>query len=62
MGQKYSPGTTIRSNKYLDIDGQLLSGQQILEIPISNRSLPNIQTFITFAQNNYNIKIRFRFE
>ncbi len=60
MGQKYSPGTTIRSNKYPDIDGQTLRGQQYLEIPASNQSLPNIQDYINHAWNNYGIRIRFR--
>ncbi len=60
MHQKYAAGTVIRSNKYPGIDGQVLQGQQILEIPLSNRSLSDIQTFVNFALNNYNIKIRFR--
>lgn len=60
MRQKYPVGTQIRSNKYPDIDGQFLLGKQILEIPAKNQSLPNIQTFINFAKNNYDITIRFR--
>jgi hypothetical protein len=60
--QKYSPGTTIRSNKYPEIDGQMLQGQQILEIPASNQNLSNIQDYIDYAKNNYNIDIRFRME
>ena len=46
MGQKYTPGTTIRSNKYPDIDGQTLRGQQIIEIPASNESLSNIKILL----------------
>ena len=60
MGQKYAPGTTIRSNKYPEIDGQVLQGQQILEIPASNQLLSNIQEYIDFARDNYNIILRFR--
>ncbi|WP_111307778.1 hypothetical protein [Confluentibacter sediminis] len=60
MRQKYPTGTQIRSNKYPEIDGQFLLGKQILEIPASNQSLSNIQTFIDFAKNNYHITIRFR--
>jgi len=60
MHQKYASGTVIRSNKYPDIDGLILHGQQILEIPASNQSLSNIQDFIDFARDNYDIEIRFR--
>ncbi|TJY37938.1 hypothetical protein [Pontimicrobium aquaticum] len=60
MHQKYAPGTVIRSNKYSDLDGLILHGQQILEIPASNQSLSNIQDFIDFARDNYDIEIRFR--
>lgn len=60
MQQKYPAGTQIRSNKYPELDGKFLQGQQILEIPVSNQSVPNFQMFYNFAKNNYNIKIRFR--
>ena len=60
MHQKYPAGTQIRSNKFPEIDGQFLLGKQILEIPTSNQNLSNIQTFIDFAKNNYDITIRFR--
>ncbi|WP_347921814.1 hypothetical protein [Pontimicrobium sp. SW4] len=60
MNQKYAPGTVIRSNKYSNLDGLILHGQQILEIPDSNQSLSNIQDFIDFARDNYDIEIRFR--
>ncbi len=60
MHQKYPAGTQIRFNKYPEIDGKFLLGKQILEIPSSNQALSNIQAFIDFAKNNYNITIRFR--
>ncbi len=58
---KYKVGTKIRSNKYLkELDGKLLEGTYILEIPLSNKSLTNIQTFIDYAWKHYKVKIRFR--
>ncbi len=61
FSQKYSVGTRIRSNKYLDeLDGKLLEGTYILEIPSSNQTLSNIQSFIYHAWDNYRVKIRFR--
>ncbi|CAL2107144.1 conserved exported hypothetical protein [Tenacibaculum sp. 190524A02b] len=61
FSQKYKVGTKIRSNKYLeDLDGKLLDGTYILEIPDSNQSLSNIQNFIDYAWENYSVKIRFR--
>jgi len=62
MKAKYAPGTKIRSNTNPDIDGQLLQGKQILEIPDSNRGLSNIQDYIDLAKNKYDIEIRFRAE
>lgn len=60
MQTKYPTGTTIRSNKYPVLDGQILQGKQILEIPISNQGFSQIQDYIDLAKNNYNIEIRFR--
>jgi len=60
MKQKYASGIKIRTNKYNDIDGQLLQGKQILEIPSSNQNLSNIQEYIDLAKNKYNIEIRFK--
>jgi hypothetical protein len=60
MQTKYSAGTKIRSNKYPDLDGDLLQGKQILEIPSNNQSFSQIQDYIDLAKNKYNIEIRFR--
>lgn len=57
---KYSAGIKIRSNKYPDLDGDLLQGKQILEIPSSNQSFSQIQEYIDLAKNKYNIEIRYR--
>jgi hypothetical protein len=61
MQYKYKPGTKIRSNKYPEIDGQLLTGKQILEIPDSNLNFSQLQDYIDLA-NRYGIEIRFRSE
>ncbi|CAM1371841.1 hypothetical protein TPENAI_61242 [Tenacibaculum litopenaei] len=59
--KKYKVGTKIRSNKYLkELDGKLLEGTYVLEIPDSNQNLSNIQTFIDYAWKNHNVKIRFK--
>jgi hypothetical protein len=55
-------GTIIRSNKYPEIDGKILDGKQILEIPSNNRNFGKIQEYIDLAKNKYNIEIRFRDE
>jgi hypothetical protein len=60
MQSKYSAGIKIRSNKYPDLDGDLLQGKQILEIPSSNQSFSQIQDYIDLAKNKYNIELRFR--
>lgn len=60
MKNKYAPGTPIKSTKYkAQLDGKVLAGKQILEIPASNKNLSNIDYFINFAKTNYNITIRF---
>ena len=38
LNTKYPAGTKIRSNKYERIDGTILQGKQILEIPASNKN------------------------
>ena len=60
MQTKYPASTTIRSNKYPVLDGQILQGKQILEIPISNQGFSQIQDYIDLPKNKYNIEIRFR--
>jgi len=59
MKDKYPRGTTIRSNKYPDIDGQPLKGKYYLEIPASNKNLPNIDHYKQIAREN-GITLRFR--
>lgn len=60
---KYSEETRIRSNKYKNqLDGKVLKGRQILEIPESNKSFDIIQEYIDLAKNKYNIEIIFKVE
>jgi len=65
MNDKYPAGMTIRSDKYKKgknkIDGQQLSGKQILEIPDSNLNSPNIDRHKTIAAE-YGIELRFKGE
>ncbi|MDR0469899.1 MAG: hypothetical protein LBH09_08000 [Peptococcaceae bacterium] len=58
---KYPAGTTIRSNKYPDIDGTPLQGDYILEVPSSNANLLNIDYYKQIAEE-YGIRLRFRSE
>lgn len=61
MKQKYAPGTKINSPKYgKELEGKSLQGQQILEIPESNKSFDRIQEYIDLAKNKYDIEIRFK--
>ena len=61
MKNKYSAGIKIRSNKYkTELDGKVLKGRQILEIPESNKNFDKIQEYIDLAKNKYNIEIRFK--
>ena len=61
MKNKYALGTKIRSNKYKkQLDGKILEGKQILEIPESNKNFSQLQEYIDFAKNKYNIEIRLR--
>ncbi|EEM69556.1 MULTISPECIES: T7SS effector LXG polymorphic toxin [Bacillus] len=62
MKDKYAIGTKIRSNKYREIDGQLLKGKHILEIPVSNKNFRKIDEYIKRAKDKYDIEIRFREE
>lgn len=59
MIQKYAPGTIIRSNKYDCIDGQKLSGQMCLEIPAVNKDFDQIDEYMTYAKEKYDIEIIF---
>ena len=59
MIQKYAPGTVIRSNKYDCIDGQKLSGQMCLEIPAVNKDFDQIDEYMTYAKEKYDIEIIF---
>ena len=61
MKNKYPEGMKIRSDKYKkELDGKILKGKQILEIPESNKNFDKIQEYIDLAKNKYNIEIRFR--
>ena len=62
LRDKYPAGTKIRSDKYQEIDGQHLQGKQILEIPASNKNFERIDEYITKAEKEYGIQIRFREE
>jgi len=55
---KYSRGTKIRSNMYEELDGKVLEGQYILEIPASNATLPNIEHYKEIAAE-YDVILRF---
>lgn len=55
---KYSVGETIRSNAYPELDGLKLEGKYILEIPASNRFLPDIERYKNIARE-YNVELRF---
>ncbi len=59
MDNKYSAGTIIRSNKYPELDGQVLSGNKILEVPLNNQNSSKLAEFTQLA-NQYNVTIRFR--
>ena len=61
LKDKYPPGKKIRSNAYPKLDGKVLKGRQILEIPDSNQKFSEIETYKKIAQT-YGIEIRFREE
>lgn len=58
LQNKYSVGEIIRSNKYPEIDGLKLEGKHILEIPDSNKHLPDIEKFKEIAKE-YGVELRF---
>ena len=58
FSQKYSRGTKIRSNAYPELDGKILEGQYILEIPSTNANIPNIEYFKDIAKE-YDVILRF---
>jgi len=58
LQDKYSVGETIRSNKYPEIDGLKLDGKHILEIPDSNKHLPDIEKFKEI-EKEYGVELRF---
>jgi hypothetical protein len=61
MRNKYAAGTPINSPKYSpNLDGKVLEGKQILEIPSSNQSFDRIQEYVDLAKNKYNIELRFK--
>lgn len=59
MIQKYAPGTVIRSNKYKCLNGQILSGKMYLEIPAVNKDFDQIDEYMMYAKEKYDIKIIF---
>lgn len=60
LDNKYKPGTKIRSNKYKEIDGKVLEGKYVLEIPDSNKAYSDIDKYVKLAKEKYNVEIRFR--
>ncbi|WP_342559991.1 T7SS effector LXG polymorphic toxin [Psychrobacillus sp. FSL W7-1457] len=62
LNNKYPAGTKIRSNKYERIDGTILQGKQILEIPATNKNFTQIEEYIKLAKDKYDVEIRFRRE
>jgi hypothetical protein len=58
MESKYSAGTKIRSDKYSDLDGKTLEGQQILEVPRSNMSSTKKEYYEQLASEK-GIEIRY---
>jgi hypothetical protein len=63
LKRKYAPGAVIRSNTIDPIyDGKQLWGEQILEIPASNRNFNMIEEYKRIAKDDYNVTIVFREE
>ncbi|MBP3040371.1 hypothetical protein J9303_12840 [Bacillaceae bacterium Marseille-Q3522] len=58
MKVKYAAGTKIRSNVFSELDGTRLKGDLILEVPASNKDIPDIEKYIEIAKE-YDIKLRF---
>ncbi len=65
LKNKYQSGMKVvagpDSNNW-ELNGKMLDGVQILEIPDSNLSLPNIEEYRSIARDNYGIKLRFASE
>ncbi|MGL4759301.1 MAG: hypothetical protein ACRCXZ_08245 [Patescibacteria group bacterium] len=61
--KKYKRGTLIKTSKdgYDSINNTPLMGEYILEIPESNKYLPDIDKYKDFAKN-YNVKLKFTSE
>ncbi|WP_416394978.1 polymorphic toxin-type HINT domain-containing protein [Allohahella sp. A8] len=60
LNVKYPAGMVIRSDKYKDeLDGKVLTGKQVLELPDSNLSSPNIERYREIARE-YNIELIFK--
>lgn len=59
LAKKYKPGTKIRSNKFPELDGQELKGQMCLQIPKSNETFSDIESYKKYAKDNYDIEIIF---
>lgn len=59
LKNKYVPGTIIRSDKYPDLDGDVIQGKQYLEIPESNKTFYDIELYKKIAKEEYNIEIIF---
>ena len=59
LRDKYPPGKRIRSNAYPELNGEVLAGRQILEIPDSNKQLGDIEKYKEIARK-YGIELRFR--
>ena len=57
--KKYDVGTVIRSNKYDTLDGKTLQGKFYLEVPDSNKNLPDINKYIKLARK-YDVEIIFK--
>lgn len=61
LKKKYPVGEPINAPKYgNDLKGQTLQGNHILEVPLRNKDLDNIDDFINLAKKTYNIELRFR--
>lgn len=61
MKTKYPIGEPINAPKYgNELQGKVLEGKHILEIPESNKTFSQIQEYIDLAKNKYDIEIKFR--
>lgn len=65
LKNKYQSGMRVVAgpkSENIELAGKTLEGVQILEIPDSNLSLPNIEEYRSVARDNYGIKLRFAAE